>query len=114
MDKQEYKDYQESVSDFSEREGITNLTSEHSEERDHCLICGEELGIDPFFSWRSCECCGSHLGGNREHASGYNPKTKEGQCYDVCEDCLYYAEYGQLGDMTMLDIEADNNLINGG
>jgi hypothetical protein len=59
---------------------------------------------EPWFSWRPCECCRRSLGGNREHATGYNPTTKEIQEYDVCEDCIYYAEYGQLDDMTMDEI----------
>jgi hypothetical protein len=29
----------------------------------------------------------------------------------VCQDCEYYAEYGQLDDMTMLDIEEDQKEV---
>lgn len=91
MTKQEYAEYQQSVADFMTREGITNLTAISAEE--------------PHFSWTSCDCCGSPLGGDREYASGYNPITKA-ICgpYSVCEDCIYYAEYGRLDDMTMMDI----------
>lgn len=40
----------------------------------------------------------------------YNRNTREVQDYDfICEDCAYYVEYGQLDDMTMMEIERDNN-----
>jgi hypothetical protein len=90
--KQEYADYEASVKDFFDREGIQNLSGK-----------GET-----YFSWRSCECCGTTLGGDREDANGYNPTTKEVQEYSVCTDCIYYAEYGRLDDMTMLEVEKDN------
>lgn len=108
MDKKEYNEYEKSVSKFFEREGLNNLTVEIGEDCDHkCIICGELVGCDPWFSWRACECCGSILGGDRYHATGYNPKTKEAYCYEVCVDCIYYVEYGQLDDMQMLEIEAN-------
>lgn len=91
MTKREYAEYQQAVADFFEREGIANLSSTSSE---------------PFFSWSPCECCGRPEGGDREEASGYNPKTQEVQNYDcICTDCIYYAEYGQLDDTTMQEIE---------
>lgn len=74
-------------------EGITNLSSTSEE---------------PFFSWHACECCGSSLGGNRENCNGYNPTTKEIKEYEyICDDCIYYAEYGRLDDMTMQEIEKE-------
>jgi len=45
MTKKEYKEYQERVSAFFEREGINNLSLEEGEEA--------------YFSGRPCECCGS-------------------------------------------------------
>ncbi len=91
MTKSEYVDYEQAVDDFFEREGIANLSSTSGES---------------FFSWQPCQCCGRPEGGDREEASGYNPTTKEVQTYDcVCIDCIYYAEYGQLDDETMLEIE---------
>lgn len=91
MTKQEYADYQAAVADFMEREGLANLSSKTGE---------------TFFSWRPCQCCGTTLGGDREECNGYNPTTQEVQEYDcVCTDCIYYSEYGQLDDMTMLEIE---------
>jgi hypothetical protein len=89
MTKQEYKDYEERVARFFDKEGINNLSGD-----------GEWQDFDH----RPCECCKRPLGGQREHASGYNPATKEVQEYEICSDCLYYAEYGQLDDMTMMDM----------
>jgi hypothetical protein len=91
MTRAEYAEYQQAVADFFEHEGIANLSSTSSE---------------PFFFWRPCQCCGTALGGNREEANGYNPTTQEVQDYDcICTDCIYYAEYGQLDDATMQEIE---------
>jgi len=60
------------------------------------------------FSWRSCECCGSSLGGNREPAHGYI-KRDEGRALlvhmDVCTDCVYFINYGKLDDQTMMEME---------
>jgi len=78
MTKAEYTEYQQAVADFFEREGIANLSS---------------TSIEPFFSWRPCECCGRPEGGVREEANGYNPTTQQAQTYDcICTDCIYYAE----------------------
>lgn len=116
MTKQEYKEYEASVAEFFESEGIENLTGGHIRcpncdvewgDDDRCPKCGEdkECVDEPFFSWRPCDCCGSSLGGNREHATGYNREKDEIREYTVCEDCIYYAEYGRLDDTTMDEIE---------
>lgn len=106
MDQKEYTEYERAVSKFFEREGVSNLSAEVGKDVDHgCVICGEIVGCDPYFSWRTCECCNSRLGGNRYHATGYNPKTKEAYCYEVCQDCIYYAEYGRLDDMAMIEVK---------
>ena len=104
----DYSKYEEAVRSFFEREGIGNLTAEIGEDGDHeCVICHEVVGCDPFFSWRGCECCGRNLGGDRYHASGYNAEAGEAYCYEVCVDCIYYAEYSRLDDMTMMGLEED-------
>ena len=90
MTRQEYEDFEQAVADFFEREGITSLS---------CPI-----NCEPYFSWKWCDCCQRTQGGDRHEASGYNPTTKQIYTYSVCPDCIYYAEYGQLDDMTMLDI----------
>ena len=106
MTKQEYVEYVNTVHSFFEREGITNLTGTCGENIDEeCPACEKIVGYEPYFSWQPCECCGTTLGGNRIHASGYNPTTKEIYCYEICTDCEYFAEYGQLDDTTMLEIE---------
>lgn len=89
MNKQQYERYQKRVERFFEAEGITNLSAE-----------GE-----PYFSHSTCNCCKSNLAGDRYDATGYHPESGEVYNYDICSDCVYYAEYGQLDDMTMMDIE---------
>ncbi len=91
MTKEEYVEYKQTVAEFFEREGIANLSS---------------MSHESFFSWRPCQCCGTGLGGDREEANGYNPTTQEVQTYDcICIACIYFAEYGQLDDTTMQEIE---------
>lgn len=91
MTRTEYAEYQQAIGDFFEREGIANLSSTSSES---------------YFSWRRCECCGTPEGGDREEANGYNPATHKVQTYEfICTDCIYWTEYGQLDDKTMLEIE---------
>lgn len=107
MDKEQYQDYEKAVKAFFDREGINNLSIATSEETPVCCACNEEHSFEPYFSWESCECCGDTAGGNRYHANGYNPKDQEAYCYEVCSDCIYYAAYGQLDDMTMLEIERE-------
>lgn len=91
MNKQEYEKYENSVQRFFDRNGITNLSRIPDSE--------------PSFSYSRCDCCNRPLGGDRINASGYNPTTKEILEFTICEDCEYYAEYGQLDDMTMMDME---------
>ena len=97
MNKTEYNQYEKAVQEFFESEGITNLTQ----------ISDSDGYCEPSFSSWPCDCCGTTLGGDRYNADGYNPKTKEVAEYEVCPDCIYYSEYGQLDDDTMLDIEED-------
>jgi len=92
--KAEYEKYKKSVEGFFKREGISNL-SQIQDKDGYC---------EPHFSGVPCECCGGMLGGDRYDCNSYNPKTKGIQEYTVCTDCVYYAEYGQLDDMTMSEI----------
>jgi 8-oxo-dGTP pyrophosphatase MutT (NUDIX family) len=59
------------------------------------------------FSSRRCDVCKRTLGGPRTEVNGYNPNTKQIQDYIACDDCIYYAEYGSLDDMTMMDLVDD-------
>ncbi len=94
MNKQEYKEYKSTVEDFFTETGLMNLT--------RTAACEES-----YFSWEPCEVCGTTLGGDRIEANGWNSDTEEVENYEICTDCEYYIEYGQLDDMTMMDIEAD-------
>ena len=64
-----------------------------------------EILNEPHFSWRRCDCCNRPLGGDREFATGYNPTTGQIQEYSICTDCVYYAEYHRLDDLTMMEVE---------
>lgn len=108
MNKKDYEEYERKVARFFQLEGVTNLTAEIGEDCSHCcVICGDLVGCDPYFSHSSCDCCGTYLGGDRYHATGYNPDTEEAYCYEICTDCAYYAEYGRLGDMEMDNINSE-------
>jgi hypothetical protein len=120
MNKAEYAAYEAAVREFFKREGITNLSTGHYQcpeckiefdDSGTCPKCGcdREVCNEPHFSWRSCDCCQRPEGGDREFATGWNPTTQEVQEYSVCTDCAYYAEYGRLDDMTMLEIERSEN-----
>lgn len=92
MTRQEYADYETAVAEFLSH-GLRNLSA-----------VGDNP--EPFFSWRPCQCCGDSLGGNRYECNGYNGVTKEIETFDsICGDCVYYAAYGRLDDMTMIEIE---------
>ena len=117
MTKIEYVAYEAAVADFMAREGIANLSTGHYKCPDckvqfddggKCPDCGadQQCVNEPFFSWGSCDCCGSQQGGNREFATGYNPAMNRVQEFTICEDCAYYAEYGVLDDTTMMEIES--------
>lgn len=93
MNRKEYKEYREAVKDFFETEGITGLSR-------------RDMESESYFSSASCDCCGTLLAGDRLQCSGYNPRTMlTVEDYEICPDCYYYAEYGQLNDMTMMEIE---------
>lgn len=121
MNTTEYAEYQASVEAFSAREGIENLTSgyhvcpecgEDWPDDGQCL-CGEdrECWEEPSFSWSSCECCGSSLGGDRYHATGYHRPADKVYEYEICGDCVYYGAYGVLDDVTMAEIEDSRETI---
>jgi hypothetical protein len=89
MDANEYREYRARVADFRDRENIK-------------FFAPFEQQLEPYFSWHNCECCKRPLGGNRED---YIADT--GLVYSICDDCVYYNEYGRLDDMTMLEIEKE-------
>jgi len=91
MNKQEYREYEARFEEFMRLNKLNNLTRIDNKD-------------EPYFSWSTCECCLTHLGGNRIMASGYS-RTGVVYKFEICTDCEYYAEYGQLDDMTMMEIE---------
>jgi len=118
--KAEYAAYQAAVQAFFEREEITHLSTGVFEcpacevefdDNGLCPRCGmdrEEGCPEPHFSWHPCDCCGSHLGGDRVHAAGWHrddPPDTPIKKYSICVDCEYYNEYHRLDDMTLLEIE---------
>lgn len=89
----DYEEYQDRVRSFFEMENIENLSP-------------IDPDWEPYFSWRNCDCCSRHLAGHRVECNGYNYETGEIEGpFEICMDCLYFAEYGQLDDETMLNIE---------
>lgn len=69
-----------------------------------------ELAGEPCFSHFDCDCCGSGLAGNRYPAHGllsFSGSGRESRMIhlNVCEDCLYYLNYGKLDDLTMIETE---------
>ena len=99
MTKLEYADYQARVARFFGETGCSNLS---------CAATGD---CEPYFSWRPCDCCRRPLGGDRHDANGYVPASHDIWEGSVCVDCIYYAEYGQLDDMTMIEIDEDKTAL---
>lgn len=108
MNKAEYEAYCAAV-----ERGLEGLRySGSSPAVECCEECREEYGEDqerayeyePWFSWRSCEACSRDLGGNRHPAHAFDAED-EVIHLEICGDCVYYLEYGQLDDMTMLEVE---------
>jgi hypothetical protein len=93
MTKQEYDGYVSRVEKFMRDRNLFHLSGD-----------GEE-----YFSWRPCPVCKCTDGGTREDCTSFDHVTKEVvEIGGVCQDCVYFAAYGQLDDMTMLSIEEEN------
>ena len=97
MKYEEYQAYEKRVKSFFEKHGLNNLSCNYNDET------GDP---ESFFSHNPCDCCGTKLGGTRYECNGYSETEKDVLDFAcVCEDCVYYAEYGQLDDMTMMEIK---------
>ena len=113
MDKKQYDEYVLAIYDTMQKDGIDSLCiaydgSDLDEDgASFCPSCNQEVFPESFFSHTPCDICNSSLGGDRYHATGYNRDLDEIYCYDVCMDCLYFAEYGRLDDQTMMDISEE-------
>lgn len=71
---------------------------------DNCEVC--KCGNE--FSASSCELCGNPLGGERHPVAIVDiGHDTEPVYYAACSDCMYFVEYGQLDDESMMEIEAD-------
>lgn len=91
MTKAEYADYERRFAQGTRGFEIVSTSANWEEE--------------PFFSWRPCEICRRNLGGDRYAMVMTNPgPSSESEEVNACVDCYYYAEYGQLDDMTMAEI----------
>lgn len=104
MTKSEYAEYQAAV-----ERNLKGLEFVSTGACPGCEDCGLEkeatgyeieTATEPSFSWSSCDACGSTLGGDRHPAHG---RMSDGTLLhlNVCTDCLYYLNYGQLDDTTM-------------
>jgi hypothetical protein len=107
MTKEEYADYEEAFAAWIE--GVKFPSSGYCPGCTECpepLYDGDYAFVEPSFSWHACEICGNHFGGDRYpvHTVDINGDIIH---WDACCDCVYYLEYGQLDDMTMLEIEEE-------
>lgn len=91
--------FEVAVDGFMRREGLNNLSYVYDDDGEP-----DETGI-----LSRCECCKSPGGvGSTWRANGWSERDGEVREYDrICEDCLYYAEYGYRGDMDNLEAEKD-------
>jgi len=87
---------------FSEcTDGITYISTGSALKE--CSQCSDYLDYEddvcytePYFSWSSCDTCGSQLGGNREDGHGwYDGSLIHLIC---CDDCVMYIANGELPD----------------
>ena len=115
MNKQEYKEYCETVS--RNLDNIEHISTGLCSSCHECQsaydyedqktfdedICSGVVFDEPSFSRSSCTACGSTLGGDRHVAHGIVNDTIFH--FDICGNCWYYHEYGRLDDTTMEKIE---------
>ncbi len=109
MTKQEFAEYERSF-----RRGLKGLTHVSSGACAGCADCcedyeydanQEEFQVEPenWFSKSSCEICSCSLAGDRYPVHAID---KDGNIVhlDACPDCVYYNEYGQLDNTTMIGL----------
>ncbi len=107
----EYRDYVTSFAHYTD-----GLTFASSGPLPGCKNCGlpddddeaRDICAEPFFSWCQCDFCGSRLGGNRVHAHAWC--GGEICHFTICEDCVYFLEYGRLDDSRMLELEQESGM----
>lgn len=94
MKKSEYIEFQQIFDAFLEREGISGFI-------------GESKDQETYYSTNPCECCGNPYSGRRHKVTACNRKEDTLVEYEVCTNCLNYAENGQLDDESMMCMEDD-------
>jgi hypothetical protein len=106
----EYAAYEEAFAEGMN--GITHFSSGSAIRQ--CRVCVQgEADLESFegedtyethsyFSWSRCDICHSGFGGERTDSHG----IYDGALIHLlaCDDCVYYAEYGQLDDQTMAEV----------
>ena len=75
----------------------------------HKFIEDDDEEVEPYFSHAPCHICGRQLGGDR-YPAHYVDEYDDINHIAICTDCVYYMEYGQLDDMTMMDMEKQVNV----
>lgn len=95
MTKVEYKKYQQRFENFMRDNVLNNIS----------LVSDKDGNYKGYFTWNLCPVCGNNLGHTGYNCNGYSDKYGIMEFDNVCEDCIYYAEYGKLDDMTMLEME---------
>lgn len=96
--KSDYSAYVSRVEAFFKAYGIDHLGQVVNPET--------EESEEPYFSWLSCPCCKTTLGGMRYRCCAYSTNDKQVlEFNEICSDCVYYSAYGQLDDETMQEIE---------
>jgi hypothetical protein len=80
MNNEEYTEHINAMRAFYEREEIDELV---------------DIDAEPYFSWSSCDCCQSSLGGDRYEVAGFRLNKREKHEYSICVDC-YLAVNGVL------------------
>lgn len=86
----EYTAYETAVADFFAAEEISGIAG--------------HVDAEEYFSWTPCDCCRRPLGGTRHDVYGYTAGFPGHSDYAICSDCRYYAAYGRLDDLTMLEM----------
>lgn len=101
---EQYLAYQRRVSAFIKYEGLSHLST-------GCIPYGypengqeDNQDGEPWFSWKPCQMCQCALGGLREYLFARDTANEICQ-FTICEDCVYYVNYGRLDDQTMARVE---------
>jgi hypothetical protein len=81
MNNEEYAILQKKIDHFFKLTELTDLVP--------------DIDAEPYFSWSSCDCCQSSLGGDRYEVVGYRLNKREKNEYSICVDC-YLAVNGVL------------------